>query len=365
MNSSSQAERDAFVTRAPRLSVSITVFFILCGLIGLLAIWWPADRQTRDLQASLIADNALRGTKALQLAVSRAVEREWDSVRAVAAQVDPADLSEVRDFTDAVVQAGGRVAWAGFIDRGGIVRAGANGLREGENVGTRPMFRAGLRGASINQLDRDGTDSEVARPGGMAALSFPVTSTRGEPIGVFVYYLRLSWVASYVERAAEQLGYDVFVLGGENDLIASRSAEGAELSAATLGALALNITSVEIVGASDELEGAFVVAPELLLEELPPLNLRLVVRDTSTTQAGLLGKGFLTAWLYYLGAVLLVFLLLFIFLRHFLRPVEWLIGTAEDIAEGKASYPEEARSSREAEMLSHALSRIQNRMDLK
>lgn len=351
--------------RAPRLSTAFIGAATIFGLIAVLVIWGPIERQARSFQREVQVDNAMRGARALELALSRALEREWDSLSAVAGNADATNLNELRNFADAVLRAGGRIAWAGFADRSGIIRAGAGRTREGEDVGTRRWFREGLDGGSIGNVykpssQRAGSDEESES---LVNMSMPVRDAEGEILGVFVYSLRIAWLAEYLRSAAEKLELDAFVLDRDNEVIAERNAViDAPLSPGAISLLRLNQPHSEIVSNGSGPERVFAVIPSLGAETMPALRWTLLVR-LPAIDAGVTSHSLTRA---IMGSLLSLFFVLVVFVvvftRHFLRPIEKLAAISRQVADGEDVYPEEFDSTRESANFSHSLSLLQTRL---
>ncbi|WP_135507558.1 cache domain-containing protein [Roseovarius aestuariivivens] len=348
-------------THAPRLATSIVGFVMICGLIGMLAIWWPINHHARDFEARVEANNAIRGAKALRLAVSRALEREWDSLQAVVRQLAAKDDQEVRAFTDAVVLAGGRVAWAGLADLSGTIRVGSNGLREGASVSDAAWYRQGLRGPFFGELTSAKTD-QAHNERDFLNISLPVESPDGEIKGVYTYSLKVSWLKDYVRDAADELGLLAYLVDQNGHLVFGPDLETrVDLAPASLSSLSLNIGSAQVIEDKNGVRNIYAVAPELAIGNAPPTRLSVVVSVREDSYGQSVADLSFAIWISLLSLLGLLAAFSIMFTRHFVRPLERLTETARDIAEGKEPYPEEYHTSRESERLSNALSRIQSR----
>ncbi len=105
--------------------------------------------QAQEYQVSLQRELGLRGAQALAQTFNKAISREWDSLRAVAGRTAYAEVAEMQEFSNAVVQAGGQIAWAGFASPDGEIIAGSRGERVGQDVSQRNWFRSGFRGETV------------------------------------------------------------------------------------------------------------------------------------------------------------------------------------------------------------------------
>jgi len=346
---------------APRLATSIVGFAMICGLLGMLTIWWPIHRHARDFEIRVESSHAIRGVRALRLAVSRALEREWESLQAVAGQIADKEDDEIRAFADAATVAGGRVAWAGLADLSGTIRVGSNGLGEGTLVSDANWYRQGLRGPFFGTLTSSFAEENNERRD-VLNISVPVKSREGVITGVYVYSLKASWLKEYVRAAADDLDLLAYMVDRRGRSIFGPDQKArVDITPASLGSLSLNIGSAQIVEDANGAINIYAVAPELTVGKAPPTGLSVVVHVPPASFGNDATELSVAMWISLLSlfGILSVFLLLFT--RHFIRPLERLTGIAHEIAEGKEPYPEEYHSSRESEQLSQALSRIQSR----
>ncbi|WP_238368370.1 cache domain-containing protein [Mesobacterium pallidum] len=349
---------------APKLVISIIGMAFVFGLLGIVGLWMPIANHGRTVDTQLQADHALRSTQALQMAVSQSVEREWDSINAVAGAINPTDRQDVQSFADAVVKASRRVAWAGYVDRGGIVRVGSQRANEGDDVGSARWFREGLKGGYIDNVStsvaaRRGEDPQNGER--VIKMVTPVVGRAGDVMGVFVYALRVDWLTDYVRRTANQLGLDAYILDRSGNVLLGGAMPDESLSLMTY--LSLNTPSVRGVESRDGLQDIYAIVPRLVdAAQMPPVDLQLVTRVPAQLNVQLTRGMPFSLWLS-LGCFLAIMVsAVAIFANHFIRPIQRLADIADDIAEGREVYPEEFHSSRESVTLSQALARIQNRM---
>ncbi|WP_103763166.1 cache domain-containing protein [Roseovarius confluentis] len=346
---------------APRLANSVLGFVVICGFLGMLAIWWPIHQHARNFEAQVEATNATRGAKAIRLAVSRALEREWESLRAVAGQIASKDYDEVRAFTDAVLVAGGRVSWAGLADLSGTIRVGSNGLREGTSVSGTDWYRRGLRGPFFGAMTSSATEQSHDRKE-VLNISVPVKSPDGSVKGVYVYSLKASWLRQYVEAAADDLELVTYVVDARGRSVFDQDQENQpNLTPVDLSSLSLNIGSAQIIEDKNGERNIYAVAPELTIGNAPPTGLSVVVRIPPSNFGEDASQLSSAMWMSLFSLVGILAIFSMFFTRHFVRPLERLTDIATEIADGKEPYPEEYDSSRESEKLSEALSRIQSR----
>ncbi|GGG76202.1 hypothetical protein GCM10011415_26100 [Salipiger pallidus] len=341
-----------------RMAVTVMVaVFIAAAFVAITVV-----KRASDAQLHLQQEIVLRGADAIGLSFNTALRREWDSLNAVARNIQGADVSDINKFMDAVGQTGGQVAWSGVADLDGRIISGTNRLREGEDVSQRRWFREGLRGGNVGNvyssstLPLDGADQRQS----LLNLSTPVFDAQtGEVTGVLVYSLRMAWVADFLSQARRQLQIDVVVKNRDGNTLVDTRDDPEELPDAVAMQAELGINNAGAFRLTAREEGLFAYSPNFISDALPDFGWRVFAtldRDNVTnTMPDILRSAFFSvtiAALFVLGATLLV-------ARILLRPIEALTATAIDVAEGDYDYPIDSRSSKEAEMLSRALVRIQ------
>ncbi|KAA9008094.1 cache domain-containing protein [Histidinibacterium aquaticum] len=319
----------------------------------------PLRSQVIAYERTLQAETLTRSGSALRLTVSRAVEREWDSISAVAREIDPEDPRSRQSFVDAAARASQGVAWAGYIGVGGIVEEGSGGQYEGADVSGQSWFRSGLTGGSVSRVQRMGPEGGSAN--GYVNLSAPVRDDSGEVRGVLVYSLGLNWLRGVMTSAADELQVDMAVVDRTGSLVLSRLGEGPlETRAAEIARLGSPVERLE--EGSDGERYLLRAFPEFIVGDMPPFDWSLVV-EVPAAPAGA-GLGPFLATLQWSGVALLsiVAAAAALFVSVFLRPVIRLAREAERIARGEDLYPTENRSSEESQRLSSALPLIQSRL---
>ncbi|SEK75629.1 hypothetical protein SAMN05444413_103178 [Roseivivax marinus] len=342
--------------RLPRLSLALTFWNGLFLAIVAVAVFVGSHRHVDDLGNRIQEDHALKTARAVALTFSKAIDREWESLRAVAAKIDPTDYASARSFADAVLDASSSVAWAGIAGRDGVVIAGAGGMREGDDVSGRRWFREGLRGPNAGTVYRP-DDAEAE---GFVNLSTPVLDAAGEPLGVVVYRISTDWVERYVADAADTLGIDAFVVDAQNSVVSRHLPNHAS-----------PLTDREIMTKRLRMERGLVVdgisgdgfvsalVPNFSGPNNPSLGWDLIVRVPERSPA--LIDATQPGWGVVLGLAIVGGMLGIVYLVNFLltRCIAGLARGVDDLAHGIVSYPSDRVSSQEAEQLSHALTLLQ------
>ncbi|WP_020039300.1 cache domain-containing protein [Salipiger mucosus] len=345
----------------PRAFTRAAITVLVAVIIAAVFVAVTVTRHANEAQSRLQQDVVMRGADAISLGFNTALKREWDSLHAVARAIDGATPADINDFMDAVVAAGGRVAWAGVADLNGTIISGSHRLREGQDVSERRWYREGLRRPAVgNAFDsRSLARDENDKPQSLLNLSTPIRDAKGETIGVAVYSLRMAWVASYLATAKEELRIDVVVQDRRGRTLVDTRPEPAPLPENAAAAASFGADAAGAFRLLRDTEGLYAFTPSFVGESLPDFGWRVFAVLDQSSHLDLLPSllrdiilAVAIAATFVLGATMMV-------LRLLLRPLECLTDTAADVAAGSLVYPVESRSSREASDLSRALARIQ------
>lgn len=348
----------------PRLSVTLVGFALAAFVAAVLIVSLPLRNYVGSYEREVQSEVALRAGNALRLTMSRAIEREWDSLNALTQQIEMDNPAGARSFADAVVRASSAVEWVGVATPDGRVVAGSRRVRESEDVGMQAWFYDGIkRGTLASYHDRRATASSEAT--GLLNLSAPVIDRFGVTRGVVAYSLRLSWMENYLREAAEQLDVDFAVIDETGDRVIEVSERVAARLPDAVGGLAKFGSDITRYVPAENGSDDYVMAvfPSLLTgSNIPHFAWDLVVKVPAMTQnAGLselMGNiRWAIAGLFFMMAICAI-----LYARHYILPIERLTRDAEDIAAGRLVYPTDSSSSRESAHLSSALSVIQSRM---
>ncbi|MDT0683962.1 hypothetical protein RM543_14825 [Roseicyclus sp. F158] len=346
----------------PKLSTTLIGSAIAAFLLAILVVTLPIRSHVNAFERNVQSEGVTRAGRALQLAVSKTMEREWRSLEAVAAQVDMSNQKGMQNFADAVPRASSAIAWTGIVAADGRIVAGTGGIEVGSDASQERWFREGRAGGSVSSVYRRealGDDSD-----GLINMSAPVLDQMGRSIGVVVYSLRIDWLTAYMSDAARELGLDIAVRDEEGRMVL-------ELDEQIQGPLDPDVMALSEIGhdltrfipaQNDQPAHVLGVFPSMLQGELPHFGWDLVVRVPA-----LQGQASLAAFMRKISwSIAALFVALgcatVFYTVHFLRPIEELSRVAGKIADGDASYPPERTSSRESAALSAALVRIQSRL---
>ncbi|SER48899.1 HAMP domain-containing protein [Tranquillimonas rosea] len=346
----------------PSLRRSLVGFMAVACVTAMISLVLGVRHYASDFERSVQANLVQRGTESVRMTFANAMAREWESLEAVAENVNLGSREQMTSFVDAVVEASNRIAWAGVADLSGHVLAGSNGYREGEDVGGRRWFREGLKTPSFGNvfsLDRAGGEDRYLN------MSVPIKGPDLIVDGVMVYRVKVDWIEEYLTTAARDLGLDFFVLNSAGEIVIDGDLSG-------FGPLSENIALAATIASERRFmrataDGAYLVGihTKLTADTMPRSGWTLAVRVPSTTPQGDV-RDLTQVLLGFCGLVLMGMLLFSIlFGQHFLRPIQKLAETARSIANGDDRYPEELDSTRESAAFSDALAMIQTRLSSK
>ncbi|MDF0598443.1 cache domain-containing protein [Psychromarinibacter halotolerans] len=340
------------------------VFFIVVTAVSV-AI--AVNSRASDFEEQVQNELVLQSGRALSVQFNTSLEREWDSIRAVADAIAGAPKAELDDFMDAVPAAGGRIQWAGFVDLAGIVVSGSGRIWEGNDFGERRFFREGMSGEGVGNVFETSafSSSEVPEPVKLVNFSMPVLGGTGEVEGVLVYSVRIAWVEALLNRLASEMGLEIAVLDQRNEfLVNSLIGTDYEIPEAIRSNLQLGMfDAISLTDAGDP-GLRFAVLPSFTLQSMPSFGWNLVVALREDGVSGALPKLRNAVFVIVAIAAGFVIAVIFALFRFLVWPFKRLSGDAYALAQGTIVYPVYHRSSREAETLSEALALLQTRLEV-
>lgn len=338
------------------------VTFLLCGVLLVSLLMSRISGHIVRLEDEIRSGLVTKGAEAAQIALTQSIEREWDSLSEVASQTEFQNPNDVRSVLNAVVAASRNIAWAGFADMSGEIRAGFDRLGEGEDASRERWFQEGLVKGSLGQTTAHHTSVEPV----LLDLSRPVLDDNGQAIGVLVYRLKSSWVRQLIAEIALGLEFEVVLVDSQGTVLIDARSDASEALPESIGR---EIRAGRVgAGLSPKAERigprVFAVVPSLTPDRLPYLGWHMIVIAPTATASDSVA-GFtkqLAIWI--VGALGVSTLFPMILVAHFVRPIERLANTARSLADGKYEYPDERCFSREAAILSASLARLQTQLRL-
>ncbi|MZR12217.1 HAMP domain-containing protein [Maritimibacter sp. DP07] len=334
---------------------SAAIAFVLIAIV--LAV--PTKSKLENLEFQAQSRAAQHAANSMKVSVSALLAREWQSLGSFSELVDVKDHDSARRVTNAAQRASPGILWAGVAGLDGVVIAGTDGVREGEDVIERKWFQVGLHGRRIGNVyaphDSRRSDGEDRR----FNMSRPILDAAGRTVGVAVYTIRFDWIATHLAESARALDVELAVLDQKgNPLLAFEGFEDDPVATELAGFSYLGAErAARSTSRKSNHVGAYV--PALVEGDVPEFGWSMIVRLPAIPPDSILGVAWNSLLVIGLGAFLIIGVVAYLFAAHFLRPLIALIDTADDIASGREAYPEESDSSHEAMVLSRALARVQ------
>ncbi len=353
--------------KLPSLTTALFGFVTLFAVVGFGAMTLVADRRLDNVASAVQSESVYLRGEALRMNLSKALDREWNSVNAVAGTLRMKQIRAARPRLTAISRISDSIAWAGIADASGRLVASSHSELEGQDVSRAMWFRRGLTGNHIatapvgDPLARI-VPSDLEGPVQFVDLSAAIRDEQGRVDGVLLYRLNAGWIQNYLVESAKVLDLDLFLVDGRGRVLF-------DYIQAVPGGLSDRAAQVVASGQ----QGTFRVEhdakhyvflallPKLVTNGMASLDWRLVARVPTQISGLGLGSFMLSRDIValLLGSILALLLGTVLFSRYFLRPLRTLSREAEAIADGRDIYPAEQRSSREAEVLSAAIVRIQ------
>lgn len=340
------------------LLASAGIAFIL--IVVMLAL--PTKSKLVGLELQTQERAAEHAAKSLQLSVSALLSREWQSLGSFGELVNMKDISSARQIADAAGRASEGIYWAGIVGLDGIVLAGTDGKREGEDVSGRQWFLSGLHGTRIGNVYSAKMGLTDDPEGRLFNMSRPIVNQDGTPIGVAVYSMRFDWVADYLSNNTEALDVDLTLFDRAGDELVESNRLQLDQLPEKISSLADLGSARTRTGGANNTQYVAAILPSLVTGDLPEFGWSMVVRLPATPSESILGIAWNSLTSIGIGAFLIIGVVAYIFASHFLRPLVDLIETADAIPKGDSAFPIESDTSYEAAVLSIALARLQTNL---
>ncbi|MCP1170009.1 cache domain-containing protein [Limimaricola litoreus] len=353
--------------RLPSLTVATFSFVIFTALAGLAFMTVAADRRLDSVESAVQARSVYLRGEALRMNLSKALDREWNSINAVAGTLRMEQIDAARPRLTAISRISSSIAWTGIADASGRLVASSRPEVEGQDVSASMWFRRGLGGSYAGAAERANRLARLV-PGDTEGrvqfvdLSAAIRDSDGRVEGVLIYRLNMGWIHSYLVESGKVLDLDLFLVDGRGRVLFDH----AEAMPEGLSDRAQQVVSSGQQGTfrvpHDAQNDAFLaLLPKIVTGDMASLDWRLVARVPTQISALNIGsfvfsRDILFVILGLSGALMLGTAL---FCRYFLSPLRILSREAQAIAEGHDIYPNEQHSSREAARLSEAIVRLQ------
>ncbi len=355
----------------PRLTLARAVYsFVGIGvlLVGLLAAVIVNSRSEGFLDETL--DVAVRvRANAAGYNLARKLHDDWGDLKFLAAEIPQSSPQRLTGLMDGMRGDANRISWIGYADISGQVLQASDDLLVGADVSARPWFRNGLQAPFAGDVHEAVLLSNILRSDGEEELRFvdlamPVRNADGQAVGVIGTHINFAWAETILKEQAASLGLDVYLIGADGNVIVATNDTNPShrelqiLSAALPGSA---VASREVWPDGRSYFSSLV--PRVTYSDLPNFGWRLIGRldgdnfNSSLTSIKKIGAMLLVALVCVLGVITTVFVMFFI------RPLEELGAAADEIANGRDTYPPDLTRTREMAQLSASLARLQAARD--
>ncbi|MAM63194.1 cache domain-containing protein [Maritimibacter sp. UBA3975] len=342
----------------PRIISTLFISAAVAFLLAILVVFLPLQRKVEDFAFRSQGDATQHAARAIQLAVSTLITREWESLVGFSSFVDVGDYDSMRVLTDAAAMASEGVTWAAVVGLDGKVDAATMGVDQGADVSTSIWFNQGLRRDTLQTVTSSDTEGDS-----YIYMSRSVRDELGEILGLAVYRLDAAWLDRFIQESSERLGVDVTVLDQNAETLFDQGDRvGAELSTMIRSRAQLGSRFEDTVQTGRGEGIVSNVLPILAESDVPKPGWSLVVRvpvSTGNTEMGSVFSYLIWTVAGLLGAIGVLAL---VFAFRYLKPLADLAHEAAKIADGEPVFPSEATRTFEAEQLSNALARLQVRI---
>ena len=350
--------------KAPKLSVVTYAFVSLsAAVVGVLFLLLMRERLEVYQHATLASAIATRA-KGVQTGLARALHEELSNMRHVAERLGGDEPQDMALKLKMVVGDGSRIYWGAFAGIDGRIQASADGLLVGEDASERSWFKEGLEGPYAGAVREDVTLPEGQdAPKRFISLSMPVRGSAGEIKGVLDLRLNFQWPIDYLSDMADALDIDMFLLSPKGEfIIASDGGSYGALDLPSVRAAQLGAKATNLERWPDGKLYFTTTLPEIVYRDLPNFGWSLIARIPADTMLAP-EENLSDQMIFYLASFgLMLLLLTLIFVESYIRPFGTLARTAQKIADGMDIYPEDTNRTRELQVISAALARLQARM---
>lgn len=344
----------------PRLSSALTLTFLLCGMLLVLLLLSKIAGHVTRFENRVEAEFVERGADGVALALGKSIEGARRDLNLLAAAANANDVGQLKRLYDALDSERKGVSWVGFADTEGRLVYATDGSAGVASVEDAPWFYDALvEGTSSDLGTRNGNASDA-----VLTLARSVEDHNGNVSGVISMSLDKKWMADLVSEAAEKLRVRAAIVGNGGDIVFS--AEGLDDPESIQGRLQSVFQDQAALGIAPKVlrdgERILALRPQAFSSSVPNLQWHLITWS-STAEASGSAASFaqeISIWIIVaLGVATIVPIVLVI---HFVRPLEKLANTARKMADGVFEFPVERCFTREAAMLSAALSRLQTQL---
>lgn len=350
--------------KAPSLTV-VTFAFVAASaiVVGLMLFLLMRERLETYGHETLATEIGVRA-EGVQTALAHVLYDEWSSLKVLAQDVGADDPETIRGKLQTLAGDGDRLSWAGYAGLDGTIQASAGDVVLGEDVSSTSWFQTGLSKPTAEDV-RETVSTVSGQDSSRSSLIFaaPVRNADGQVRGVLSARLDLSSATILLRDMARALDIDLVLIDSAGAVLmqtrgrAEDTPDLPSLQAARAGA-----SMVTLERWPDGRSYFSAAVPDITYRDLPSLGWSLVARvpaDLAVAPAEQLSRGMI----FYLASFgLMLLLLTMIFVESFIRPFGVLARIASKIADGAEVYPPDTNRTREVQMITAAIVRLQTRL---
>ncbi|MBB95210.1 MAG: hypothetical protein CML68_11500 [Rhodobacteraceae bacterium] len=353
----------------PKVTLGAATYgFVLASLLVLAATAAAVFLARSETVVDEALDLAVRArTSAAGEGFARLLHADWIDLKYLADATGDTDAEGIRNLMDGMRGDGTRISWIGYADASGTVRAAADGLLVGADVGQRPWFRNGLKSGFAGDVHDAVLLAQKLQPDGGDPLRFidlalPVRNPAGDVVGVVGMHIDAGWAERTLAESGRMLGIELYLIDQAGSVVMTSGGDlpGAGEERLLAAARAGTETSGRAIWPDGKAYFTALV-PTVSYADLPSFGWRLAGRiNAEAFRPGL--SSLLGSAAYAIGIALVILAVMtLLFVRIFVGPITRLASDAEAFSLGRDSYPPELQSTREAAQLSTALARLQAR----
>lgn len=328
------------------------------------------QRSSAGLTEGLIAENLRVRAQFVAAELARGLHAHWREIEATAGLFEEGlDPGQNRQVLDRIAMRQEKYAWVGLAAPDGKVLAATRGLLEGQDVGQRPWFRAGLQAPFAGDVHEALLLQKLLQPNSAEPMRFvdfatPVRRRDGVFVGVLGAHLDWNWVEALVRGARRDGAIDVMLVSRERlVLIGGEAVQGTTLDLPSLRAAQQGTTRSFVETWPDGVAYLTAIVPTVAHRNLPSFGWSIVVRQPVEMALqplrGAAQRAALALAAGLLGAVLIG---LYVAAR-LAAPLRRIAAAVDGLAEGSPGQTiPEARAYREVRRIAAALVRLQNRL---
>jgi HAMP domain-containing protein len=345
------------------LIVGCMVIIAICPSIVILPMLANLSRMVTQRQAIGILQTTAEGV-AEQL--GRSLQTQWLQVKRIGGYAEQGeDQERLRLRLSTIVSTDRQYAWLGLADPTGKVLAASAGILEGQSVGERPWFKAGITESFAGDVHgavllEKFVPSDTAEPLRLIDFAVPVRRGDGVPVGVVGAHVRWAAIRGLIRAVRGDESIELMLVARDGTVLAGpQGVEGKPLPTISRLAGSQGVVRSGIEAWPDGKTYLTVTIPTIGTKDVPSFGWSLVARqpveialvDTYAATSRLMPVILLCG----VGIIVAAFVLAW----WVSRPLKRLVAAAEALRNGTLNTPmPHERLYNEVSVLSDSLARL-------